>query len=175
MPLSPAAGGHISAAYFKMKGTKMLKFLKDILIAILATARNWRLMLLFILLLQVAGGLHAASSSLLDAIETVESSGNIKAIGDGGKAVGCLQIHKAVIDDVNRIYGKTYQLKDRYSRSKSREIASLYLSYWGNHYEKKTGKKATNDVLARIWNGGCYGWKKQATIKYWNKVKKAMK
>ena len=33
--------------------------------------------------------------------------------------------------------------------------------------EKETGKKPTDEVLARIWNGGPRGWKKKSTRKYW--------
>ena len=33
-------------------------------------------------------------------------------------------------------------------------------------YERKTGKKASLEVLASIHNGGSNGWKKEATLKY---------
>lgn len=42
---------------------------------------------------------------LLNALVWVESSRNEKAIGDNGKAVGLLQLHKIYVDDVNRILG----------------------------------------------------------------------
>lgn len=154
----------------------MKRFFTALLAAILATARNWRLMtvliLLHTLLVTAGGATHTVSRSLLDAIEQVESSRNVKAVGDGGKAVGCMQIHTAVVDDVNRIYGKSYKYSDRTDRTKSREIAKLYLAHWGKHYTKKTGLKPTDQVLARIWNGGPSGWSNRNTVNYWQRVKK---
>ena len=41
-------------------------------------------------------------SALISAIMAVESGGRDQAIGDGGRALGPLQIHKAVVVDVNR-------------------------------------------------------------------------
>jgi len=109
---------------------------------------------------------------IVKALIKVESNGNNHAIGDGGMAVGCLQIWNVVIQDVNRIYHTDYKATDRTDRKKSIEICRKYLAYWGKHYEKKTGKTCTLEVLSRIWNGGPTGYKKDSTIKYWNKVKK---
>lgn len=112
---------------------------------------------------------------ILPFLIAVESGGDPNAIGDGGKAVGILQIHKCVVDDVNRIYGKAYAYADRLDVEKSNTIARLYLRYWGWYYEKHTDEKATAETLARIHNGGPRGWKKKATEKYWAKVQKAIK
>ena len=106
---------------------------------------------------------------LIATLIMVESGGNDFAVGDQGRAIGCLQIHKCVIDDVNRLYGMTYQWPESaYSRETAISICRLYLM----HYAPK---KATDKQLARTWNGGPKGYKKQATLKYWNKVKAAMK
>ena len=43
------------------------------------------------------------SDSLINAIIKVESNDNVNAIGDNGKAVGCMQIWKVVVDDVNKV------------------------------------------------------------------------
>jgi len=101
----------------------------------------------------------------------VESSGDPNAIGDCCKAVGILQIHTIVVEDVNRIYQTKYTEKDRLNKAKSMSICRLYLKYYGTRYQLKTGKKATMEALSRIWNGGPDGWKKQSTVKYWKKVK----
>lgn len=87
--------------------------------------------------------------------------------GDGGRALGVLQIQMVVIDDVNRIYKTKYVHKDALDKKKAFEICRLYLGYWGAQYKKKTGKEPTDEVLARIWNGGPNGWKKKATDDYW--------
>ena len=106
---------------------------------------------------------------LLTALIAVESGGNDLARGDSGDAIGCLQIHKEVIDDVNRIYGTTYEWPQScYNRETSKEICRLYLK----HYAPK---RATARMISRIWNGGPKGHKKQSTLKYWKRVKMVMK
>lgn len=109
---------------------------------------------------------------LLDAIEWVESKGNINAIGDNGKAVGCMQIHKIYVDDVNRILGRNkYTYANRKNRDKSREMVKIYLTY----YASKIGRKPTYEDMARIHNGGPNGYKKLKTLWYWFKVKARLK
>ena len=99
---------------------------------------------------------------------TIESAGNNSAIGDNGKAVGCLQIHPIMVRDVNRILGKeVYTLSDRLSRQKSVEMASIYF----NHYCKGD----TEEQMVRKWNGGPKGDRKKSTIKYWKKYQTVSK
>jgi len=101
---------------------------------------------------------------LLKAIEQVESGGREDAVGDGGKAVGCLQIHPITVRDANRILGRReFTLKDRLKRSRS------YAIFWTimDHYSKG----ASRETMARRWNGGPRGEKKKATRSYWLKVK----
>lgn len=112
--------------------------------------------------------LHASPSDILiDALVHVESRGYAHAVGDNGRAVGCLQIHKAVVDDVNRHYGTSYTYGDRRNIVKSREICRKYLLMYGGH-------DATNEKYARIWNGGPNGHTNHLTIKYWNRVRSQM-
>ena len=112
---------------------------------------------------------------LIPALIQVESAGRVDAIGDSGQAVGCLQIHPEVVYDINRIYPcLKYGRALRYDKNKSIDICYRYLEHYGRAYEKKTGKKVTMEILARCWNGGPSGWKKQSTVKYWNKVKKEL-
>ena len=120
------------------------------------------------------GAFAEPSDKLINALVKVESNGNSAAVGDGGKAVGVLQIHQGVVDDVNRICKTTYTYADRKDAKKSREMCRKFLTHWGRHYQKKTKNVATDEVLSRIWNGGPRGWKNPATNKYWNKVKKAL-
>lgn len=102
--------------------------------------------------------------SLIDALVKVESKGDVNAIGDNGKAVGCLQIWCDVIEDVNRFSMVQYTYDDRYDYVKSKEICRKYLLHYG-------GRNASNETYARIWNGGPKGHTKISTKKYWNKVK----
>jgi len=114
---------------------------------------------------------------LVNAIIYVESRGNDSAIGDGGKAVGCLQIHPICVREVNRILRKNdmplvYTLEDRYNRTKSIEMFNII----AEQYEccEYTTFIEYAEIVARRWNGGTRGDKKRATIKYFNKVKKQL-
>ena len=55
-----------------------------------------------------------------------------------------------------------------------KEIFNLYLSYWTS-IAKKKGFEINNELRARIWNGGAYGYLKEGAAKenldiYWEKV-----
>jgi len=60
------------------------------------------------------------------------------------------------------------------SKASSEAMMAVYWKHWGTHYEQKTGKQVTFEVLARIHNGGPLGWKKTATDAYWAKVKRVL-
>jgi len=117
--------------------------------------------------LSLAAGRADRYARLLPAIEQVESGGKSDAVGDGGKAVGILQIHPIMVKDVNRILGEErFTLADRLDPAKSREMFRIY----SEHYSKGQ----SDEVLARRWNSGPKGEKKSATLAYWSKVKAAM-
>jgi len=104
---------------------------------------------------------------LLTALRAVESSNGVTSKNQ-------LQIREICVMDVNRIYGTSYTMHDVYDRARAHEIAELYLTYWGNRYEEKTGSKPGYEVYARMWNGGPDGWRKKATLRYWAKVRKEL-
>jgi hypothetical protein len=106
-------------------------------------------------------------SNLISALIIVESSNNDLAVGDQGRAIGCLQIHKAVVLDVNRIIGSHYKHSEMTNRAAARAVCQAYLTHYG--------KGATTEQLARRWNGGPTGDRKSATEAYWSKVKKHLK
>ena len=106
-------------------------------------------------------------SNLISALIIVESSNNDMAIGDQGRAIGCLQIHKAVVLDVNRITGCHYRHSEMTNRVAARAVCEAYLKHYG--------KGASTEQLARRWNGGPTGDRKSATEAYWAKVKKQLK
>jgi len=107
---------------------------------------------------------HSFILTLLIAINAVESSNGLTAKNQ-------LQIRDICVQDVNRIYGTSYTMHDAYNLEKSKEIAILYLSYWG----PKAKNNPDYETLSRIWNGGPNGHKKKSTLKYWKKVKKELK
>ena len=109
------------------------------------------------------------SDSLINAIIKVESNDNVNAIGDNGKAVGCMQIWKVVVDDVNKVSKLKYNYNDRFNKEKSIEIFKLYINKYAT--AKRLGRTPTDEDMARIWNGGPNGFKKAGTKQYWLKVK----
>lgn len=105
-------------------------------------------------------------------IGNVGSQSKPAIVGDGGKALGPAQIHMGVVYDVNRIAGTHYTSDDRKSLVKSFEMFTIYTAWYAQHGSQS--KPASDETLARIWNGGPRGPEKQATAKYWKKVKATM-
>ena len=106
-------------------------------------------------------------NNILDALIYVESCNNDSAYRASEDAVGCLQIRKTMVNDVNRILkrqGKDYRFTydDRWSRNKSIQMFNIYCK----HY-----KLTTAEEIARCWNGGPRGINNPATVGYWEKVK----
>ncbi len=110
---------------------------------------------------------NSKNNKILSAIMFVESSYNNLAYNSSEDAVGCLQIRKCMVDDVNRILKRKksqikFKYNDRWSRHKSIQMFEIYRKYYNlNTYEK----------IARGWNGGPTGLHKPSTFSYWNKVK----
>jgi|TARA_B110000908_G_scaffold130266_1_gene153144 hypothetical protein len=112
---------------------------------------------------------------LLSALIFVESRGNDSAIGDkhlvGNEAVGALQIRPIMVREVNRICKiigshQHFALKDRFDRNKSIHMFMIWKDY---HH-----KNDSDETIARNWNGGPKGYKKDRTVKYWNKIEKQL-
>ena len=106
------------------------------------------------------------TTHLLSALMFVESGNNDSAHAKGEDAVGCLQIRKTMVDDVNRILkrqGKDYRFTydDRWLRNKSIQMFDIYCKHYG---------LTTAEEIARCWNGGPRGMDKEATSYYWEKV-----
>lgn len=107
-------------------------------------------------------------NTLIAALIAVESGGNDLAIGDGGRAVGALQIHAAVVRDVNRIAGTHYSHSGMTNRAAAVEVCRIYLTHWAT--EARLGHAPTDEDRARIWNGGPNGYAKESTKTYGTKV-----
>ena len=109
---------------------------------------------------------------LMNAMIIVESQNRDSVIGDNGKAIGILQMHKIAVRSVNKTLAKNdidleYSYDDRYSRQKTIEM------YW--IWRNAKHDSSDYETIARSWNGGPRGPKKKATIHYWNKVEKELK
>ena len=107
-------------------------------------------------------------SNITSAMIYVESNGNDSAYNKTEEAVGCLQIRPIMVREVNRILkkkgnDKRFEMEDRWEREKSLEMFHI----WREHHHPNS----TDEVIARNWNGGPNGFKKESTLKYWKKVK----
>ena len=106
-------------------------------------------------------------TNLISALIIVESSNNDLAIGDNTRALGPLQIHRGVVQDVNRITGSNYRWEAMTNRVQARAVCAAYLTHYG--------RGATTEQLARRWNGGPTGDRKPATVAYWRRIQKVIK
>ena len=107
------------------------------------------------------------TTHLLSAIMFVESSYNDSAYNSYEGAVGCLQIRKTMVDDVNRILRRQksdarFTYDDRWLRNRSIKMFDIYCKYYG---------LTTAEEIARCWNGGPRGMQNEMTAGYWKKVK----
>ena len=101
------------------------------------------------------------------AVAFVESRGDPRAVNRRENAVGIVQIRPILVRDCNRIMGREkYTLADRLGVEQSWQMFRLYSRYYA--------PRGTPEIWARNWNGGPTGWKKPATVGYWQKVKAQM-
>ncbi len=117
----------------------------------------------------MASASHAAPpESFWRALHQVETSGRHGAIlGDNGKSLGPLQISRAYHAD-SRVAGSYEQVTDL---AYARRVATAYLK----RYAPAAWESGDVETLARIHNGGARGHKKQATLPYADKVRRAMR
>ena len=110
---------------------------------------------------------NVSENEIISALMYVESSNNDSAYNANEDAVGCLQIRKTMVNDVNRILRKRkspvrFTYEDRWCRYKSINMFKVYCK----HYNLTTAEE-----IARCWNGGPRGIDNPITLKYWKKVK----
>ena len=107
----------------------------------------------------------------LDALIQVESGGDNNAVGDRGKALGCLQIwavyHADAVEYVPALGGSYRDVTDRVYAER---VVVAYLL----RYARMAVAERNYEVMARIHNGGPRGASKKATEPYWTKVRKEM-
>ncbi len=102
------------------------------------------------------------------ALHLVETSGRIGPIlGDGGKALGPLQIHRSYHQD-SRVAGAYERVADL---DYSKRVATAYLQ----RYAPAAWAAGDVETLARIHNGGPRGHLKPATKGYGAKVLRLIK
>jgi hypothetical protein len=67
-----------------------------------------------------------------------------------------------------------FSAADRCDPRAARRMWDLYLDFYGREYWRQTGRTPTDEVYARIWNGGPQGWKRASTLPYWRQVRAAL-
>ena len=105
-------------------------------------------------------------AALFDAIRSVESGGDDRAVGDGVASRGPLQCGRDAWSDACE-YGRIDWDYDTYVWDFAR------VSYIAHLYWKRYGA-TTDEARSRIWNGGPSGMSKAVTIPYWNKVRELL-
>lgn len=104
------------------------------------------------------------------ALREVESGGKPDfgedALGDGGKALGPLQIWRVCWEDA--------QVPFPYSKcGKFKNSVHVALNYWFR-YCGLALMIGDWETMARIWNGGPKGATKESTVSYWERVRSVM-
>jgi hypothetical protein len=114
-------------------------------------------------------------SHLIDALIIKESSGrDSPPPGDNGTAFGPLQIRQICLDDVNRRHGTSYRAEEMHgNRTLSIWVCERYIDMYAT--SKRIGRTPTLEDMARIWNGGPSGWRRQSTSRYWQDVQKILR
>tara|TARA_Y100000004_G_scaffold191628_1_gene250752 strand:- start:730 stop:1284 length:555 start_codon:yes stop_codon:yes gene_type:complete len=111
-------------------------------------------------------------TEVLSAIRVVESNNNPNAVGDNGNAIGVYQIWKSYWKDATERSGIKGTYKDCYNPQYADKIVRAYMKRYAT--ERRLGRAVTQEDIARIHNGGPNGYKKSATDKYWEKVRKEL-
>lgn len=135
--------------------------------------RDWshtaRTLLLFAFFLFNFSSASAAEipAKFFTAIHTVETSRRTGPIlGDGGRALGPYQIHRAYWQDAN-VPGTYAQVADeRYAR----RVVTAYLT----RYARAAVANGDLETLARIHNGGPLGHRRAGTLPYWHRVRRQL-
>lgn len=107
----------------------------------------------------------------LDAVAKVESNHKDDAIGDDGKAIGRFQIWQVYWSDAVE---HVPAIKGSYADVKRKDYAERIVVAYLLRYAKAAVKDKDFETLARVHNGGPKGAAKRATLKYWQKVEKAL-
>jgi len=109
----------------------------------------------------------------IKAIHQVESSGKLgNVIGDNGKALGPLQIHRSYFQDAVNF---DPSIKTGYNSVTNLSIATRVVSAYLKRYAPIAVKQNDYKTLARIHNGGPNGNNNPNTNKYWTKVSNHIK
>lgn len=115
--------------------------------------------------LALAPASAAPASQFFDALHQVETSGRTgRIIGDNGRALGPLQIHRAYWQD-SRVPGR---YEDCVDLAYSKQVVAAYLQ----RYARAAWDAGDVRTLAAVHNGGPRGTSKPAALRYADRVQK---
>ena len=112
--------------------------------------------LLFLCLATASGADFAAFTRAIHLVETSGRTGPI--LGDGGRALGPLQIHRGCWED-SRVGGRYEDVADL-------AVASAVLRAYLTRYAPRALAAEDWTTCARVWNGGPRGASRSATVGY---------
>jgi hypothetical protein len=118
--------------------------------------------------------LDAARANLrpfLDALAQVESASCDTVVGDGGKAIGRMQIWQVYWKDA---MAKCPKIGGEYQNCTQKVYAERIVVAYLLRYAPKAVESKDWQTLARVHNGGPKGATKAATRKYWVKVRREL-
>lgn len=103
--------------------------------------------------LSFTAGAQYSIDSVIETLIRVESSGNDEATGDDGRAIGCLQLWKVQVDDINRIcklkgYPYVFTYQHRFSRERSVLMTRISLMNCIERYKINKGRLPNEYELA---------------------------
>lgn len=106
------------------------------------------------------------SEEFLARLAAVESGGSDAAINFEEGAYGRYQVREPYLADANAALGTSYTLAEMHDPRKAAEVVRAYLLRYGAAFERRVGREATDEDLARIHNGGPRGAERDATLGY---------
>lgn len=116
-------------------------------------------------LLLLCPSLLAVDGRFLDRLATVESSGNPRAIGDGGRAVGLYQFHRSAWEDTSRLRRASgqpqYPYKDAHDPAKARAYAQTFCDSLETRLQARLGRSPTDGEVYAAWNLGFVGFSRR--------------
>lgn len=125
---------------------------------------------LFLIGIGVTLHVNATDEKFFKAIHQTESSGRTgRIIGDSGKALGPLQIHRDYFKDAAQ-YDKS--LGSDYNRVTDLEFSKKVVTAYLKRFVPKSVEAKDYQTLAKTHNGGPNGRNNPNTNQYWQKVKK---
>jgi hypothetical protein len=114
-------------------------------------------------------------SDFINAIGEIETLNTDSLIGDSGKAYGRYQMHAVCVKGSGLEDLLNYQHKDMFDSVKAERVFWAAMGVHCYTYAQKYGKYPNYRELARMWNGGPNGHKKQSTLNYLKKFEQCQR